>query len=35
MAVDSKSNDTSDYEKLDTSTHIIGDCKKQILFRCI
>ena len=23
-----KSNDTSDYEKLDISTHIIGDCKK-------
>ena len=23
-----KSNDTSDYEKLDISTHIIADCKK-------
>ena len=28
MAVGSKLNDTSDYEKLDISTHIIGDCKK-------
>ena len=30
-----KSNDTSDYEKLDISTHIIGDCKKQMLLWCV
>lgn len=28
MAVGSKSNDTSAYEKLDIPTYIIGDCKK-------
>ena len=31
MAVGSKSNDTSAYEKLDIPTHIIGDCKKANL----